>query len=252
MPSIEGIFARLPKANLITKIDLKDAFWQIGLSEQSKQLTAFTVPGRPLYQFVVMLFGLCNAAQTMFRLMDQLISPDLRYCVFAYLDDLCVVSEDFETRISVLVRIAERFRKANLAINVGKSKFCVTQVKYLGYLIGNGGIATDPEKISSILSWPEPKNLKQIRCFIGLASWYRRFVENFFKVVFPITETLSTKKKFVWTSEGQKAFEKIKNFTHFGPNSMFIATQVISESEQSLCNFQTMVLKGQLHTCLKS
>lgn len=217
LPSIEGIFSRLPKANLITKLDLKDAYWQIALEESSKPLTAFTVPGRPLYQFVVMPFGLCNAPQTMCRLMDQLIPPDLRHCVFGYLDDLVIVSEDFETHLEVLVRIASQFRKANLTLNVTKSKFCVTKVNYLGYVIGDGGITTDIDKVSAINNWPVPKNLKQVRGFLGLAGWYRRFIENFSTVVFPITEVLSTKKKFVWTEEAQEAFRRIKNLLTTAP-----------------------------------
>lgn len=87
--------ARLPKSNIISKLDLKDAYWQIALDENSKCLTAFTVPGRPLYQFVVMPFGLCNAPQTMCRLMDEIIPADLRQSVFGYLDDLIIVSEDY-------------------------------------------------------------------------------------------------------------------------------------------------------------
>lgn len=210
LPSIEGIFARLPKANLISKLDLKDAYWQVALDDDSKPLTAFTVPGRPLYQFVVMPFGLCNAPQTMCRLIDEIIPPDLRHCVFGYLDDLVIVSEDFESHLEVLVRIASQFRKANLTLNIGKSKFCVVKVNYLGYVIGNGGITTDPEKVSAILNWPIPNNLKQVRGFLGIAGWYRRFIENFSTEVFPITELLSCKKKFIWTKEAQGAFERIK------------------------------------------
>lgn len=208
--NIEGIFARLPKANLISKIDLKDAYWQIGLSERSKGLTAFTVPGRPLYQFVVMPFGLCTAPQTMCRLMDQLIPPDLRHCVFGYLDDLIIVSKDFQSHLSTLVRIADQFCRANLTLNISKSSFCVTEVKYLGFVIGHGGIKTDPEKVEAILKWPTPKNIKQVRGFLGIAGWYRRFIDNFSTEVFPITEVLSTKRKFNWTQEAQQSFERIK------------------------------------------
>lgn len=217
LPSIEGIFARLPKANLISKLDLKDAYWQIGLAEEAKPLTAFTVPGRPLYQFVVMPFGLCNAPQTMCRLMDQIIPPDLKMCVFGYLDDLVIVSEDFTQHLAVLVRISEQFRKANLTLNVSKSHFCVTRVKYLGYVIGDGGISTDPEKVSAIRNWPTPKNVKQVRGFLGIAGWYRRFIENFSSVVFPITETLSSKKKFSWTPDAHRAFEQIKTLLSSSP-----------------------------------
>lgn len=217
LPSIEGIFARLPKANIISKLDLKDAYWQVELDDASKPLTSFTIPGRPLYQFVVMPFGLCNAPQTMCRLVDQIIPSDLRHCVFGYLDDLVIVSEDFESHIGVLIRIASEFRKANLTLNITKSKFCVTKVNFLGYVIGYGGITTDPEKISSIRNWPVPKNLKQVRGFLGLAGWYRRFIDNFSTVVFPITEVVSTKKKFCWTPEAQEAFEKIKTLLTTAP-----------------------------------
>lgn len=215
--SIEGIFSRLPQANLISKLDLKDAYWQIGLADRAKPLTAFTVPGRPLYQFTVMPFGLCNAPQTMCRLMDELIPADLRPCVFGYLDDLIIISEDFSTHMTVLVRIAEQFRKANLTLNISKSHFCVTEVRYLGYLIGHGGVRTDPEKVDAILSWPTPKNLKQVRGFLGLAGWYRRFIRNFSDIVFPITEVLSTKKKFSWTAAAQESFNTIKQLLTTAP-----------------------------------
>ncbi|XP_036346299.1 uncharacterized protein K02A2.6-like, partial [Rhagoletis pomonella] len=170
LQSIDGIFSRLPKANIITKLDLKDAYWQIELLPESRPLTAFTIPGRPLYQFVVMPFGLCNAPATMCRLMDALIPPDLQHCVFGYLDDMCIVSEDFSSHLSVLVRIAEQFRKANLTLNLNKSQFCVTKINYLGYVIGSGGVSTDPEKISCIVSWPPPKNIKQVCGFLGVCG----------------------------------------------------------------------------------
>lgn len=91
--------------------------------------------------------------------MDQIIPPDLRHCVFGYLDDLIIVSSDFESHAEVLMHIAFQFRKANLTLNLNKSKFCVTKVNYLGYVIGNGGITTDMEEVSAINNWPTPKNL---------------------------------------------------------------------------------------------
>lgn len=97
LPHIDGILGRLPPARYITGLDLKDAFWQIPLERTSREKTAFTVPGHPLYQFTVMPFGLCNAPQTMCRLMDKVIPPDLKETVFVYLDDLLVVSRIFPT-----------------------------------------------------------------------------------------------------------------------------------------------------------
>jgi len=90
-PNIDGLISRLPAVNIISKIDLKDAFWQIKLEESSKAKTAFTIPNRPLYQYVRMPFGLCNAPQTMCRLMDKVIPYRLKTHIFVYLDDLLVV-----------------------------------------------------------------------------------------------------------------------------------------------------------------
>ncbi|KAM8707567.1 hypothetical protein ACLKA7_014661 [Drosophila subpalustris] len=154
---------------------------------------------------------------TMCQLVDELIPADLKHCVFGYLDDVCVVSEDFDTHLSVLLRLSEQFRKANLTLNIAKSRFCVTEVQYLGFVIGRGGIATDPSKVDAIRSWPSPKTLKQARRFLGLVGWYRRFIQNFAEVVFPITELLSTKKKFVWTDTAQEAFDKLKDLLPTAP-----------------------------------
>lgn len=87
--------------------------------------------------------------------------------------------------------------------------------KYLGYIIGNGGIKTDPEKVSSIRNWPTPRTMKQVRGFLGLAGWYRRFIANFSSVVYPITEVLSTKRKFTWRPEAQTAFEELSRTSRF-------------------------------------
>ncbi|XP_067635455.1 uncharacterized protein [Eurosta solidaginis] len=190
LPSIDGIFSRLPQANIITKLDLKDAYWQIELSPESKPLTAFTVPGRPLYQFKVMPFGLCNAPSTMCRLMDEIIPPDLRHCFFGYLDEL----------VHCIGRLRHTLR-----------------INYLGYIIGSGGIRTDPDKVSCIVNWPTPKNLKQVRGFLGVCGWYRRFRHNFADLTYPITETLSTKKKFLWTSEAQQAMDQLKTILTTAP-----------------------------------
>lgn len=261
LPNIEGIFSRLPKANLISKLDLKDAYWQIGLTEEAKPLTTFTVPGRPLYQFVVMPFGLRTAPQTMCRLMDQLIPADLRYSVFGYLDDLIIVSEDVSSHLTSVVRIAEEFRKANLTLNISKSAFCVTEVKYLGFIIGHGEMKTDPEKVEAIRNWPVPKNVKQVRGFLGLAGWYRRFIDNFSSLVFAITELLSTKRKYRWTDEAQAAFEKIKialttapvlAYPDFSKKCIFSVMRATMALELCLFSKTKTVGKNPLPLCQKN
>lgn len=211
LPLIDGILSRLPKARFISSLDLKDAFWQIPLEERSKEKTAFTVPGRPLYQFVTMPFGLCNAPQTMSRLMDRVIPANLRNTVFVYLDDLLLITETFNEHISLLHEVAFHLRKANLTINIEKSKFVLKQVKYLGHLIGHGTIRTDPDKVQAIRDYPLPKSVRQLRRFLGICGWYRRFVRNFATVSASLTDMLQKNRKFVWSEAAKSAFEELKD-----------------------------------------
>ena len=211
MPKIDGIIGRLDTTRYISSIDLKDAFWQIPLDESSKEKTAFAIPGRPLYQFTRMPFGLCNAAQAMCRLMDRVIPNEMRESVFVFIDDLLVVSPDFESHMRQLEKVAYFLRKANLTINMEKSKFVMKQTKYLGYVIGDGCVKTDPEKVKAIVEYSAPKTVKQVRRFLGMCGWYRRFIANYADVSEPITNLLKKSASFVWTKEAEEAFENLKN-----------------------------------------
>lgn len=210
MPIIDGILSRLHETHIISSIDLKDAYWQVELAEGSREKTAFSVPGRPHYQFRRMPFGLCNSAQTMCRLMDQVIPSELRDYVFVYLDDLLIVSTDFSSHFDRLRKVATSLRAANLTINVNKSKFVMRTVKYLGHIVGGGCIKADPSRISAIVDYPIPKTTRQIRSFLGMAGWYQRYVSNFSAIAAPITDLLGGNSKFRWTSEAQIAFETLK------------------------------------------
>lgn len=210
MPIIDGILASLNETVFISSIDLKDAFWQIELDADSRDKTAFTIPGRPLYQFVRMPFGLCNAPQTMCRLMDKVIPAELREFVFVYIDDLLVVSKCFESHISRLKIVAKCLRDANLTINVTKSKFVMKEIRYLGHIVGNGQIKPDPGKVEAIQEFPVPRTTRQIRRFLGLCGWYRRYIAGFAAIAAPITDLLGKTSKFTWTNEAQVAFNKLK------------------------------------------
>lgn len=195
LPKINGILSRLPKAEFISSLDLKDAYWQVPLDMHSREKTAFTVPGRPLYQFKVMPFGLCNATSTMSRLMDKVVPPHLRNKVFIYLDDLLV------DHLEVLREIT---------INIAKSHFCMRRVRYLGHIIGEGGIRTDPEKVSAISNISLSKTLRSLKRFMGMCGWYRKFVPNFASLASPLSDLMTTKKRFILTEDALKAFEELK------------------------------------------
>lgn len=209
LPIIDGLLSRLKDTVYISAIDLKDAFWQIPLHPDSRDKTAFTVPGRPLYQFKVMPFGLCNAPQTMCKLMTKVIPHQLHDRIFVYLDDLLVISATFDEHMCLLEDVSSRLRQANLTINVEKSKFCLTYTRYLGYVVGGGRLQVDPGKVEAVDSFPIPKTARHVRRFLGMSGWYSRFIPNYASLATPLTDLLG-KKKFLWSPDCQKAFEEIK------------------------------------------
>lgn len=211
LPLIDSLLSRLHETKFISSLDLKDAFWQVPLAKESRDKTAFSVPGRPLYQYKVMPFGLCNASQRLCRLMHKVIPYELHDQVFTYLDDLLIISSNFKDHIELLKKVAQRLREANLTINVEKSKFVLREIKYLGYLVGEEGLRPDPSKIQAIIEYPIPQSVKQVRRFLGLAAWYTRFISNYSDVSAPISSLTGKGKTFHWSPEAQAAFEELKN-----------------------------------------
>ena len=213
LPLMQDILGYLGDAKVISSIDLSKAFWQIPLETSSMEKTAFTVPGRGLYEFVVMPFGLSNAAQTQQRLMDKIFGESLRPKVFTYIDDLIVVSKTFEEHVQLLREVYRRLSEAGLVVNFDKCQFCRPSLKYLGFIITPEGINTDPDKVSSMVDFPQPRNATEVKRFLGLCSWYRRFVSGFATLVAPLNALLKGRKKrqpIVWTEEASQAFSAIK------------------------------------------
>jgi len=217
LPQINGLLGRLNETKFITSLDLKDAFWQIPLAEHSRDKTAFTVPGRPLYQFRVMPFGLCNAPQTLCRLMHLVIPYQLHDRVFVYLDDLLIVSKTFDEHVKLLREVADLLRAAKLTLNLEKSHFGLRETKYLGFLVGEDGLRADPEKIQAISNFPAPKTVKQTRRLLGMTGWYSRFIPNYASIASPIFDLLRKGVKFLWTDETQDAFDQLKNALSTAP-----------------------------------
>ena len=210
LPIIDGLISRLEKTRFISSVDLKDAFWQIPLDKDSRAKTAFTVPGRPLYQFTVMPFGLSNAPQRMCRLMHRVIPHDLHDRLFVYLDDLLIISATLEEHFFLLEKVAQLLRHANLTINVEKSKFVMKEIKYLGYIVGDGCLKVDSSKVEAIGDFRVPQTKKQVRRFIGMTGWYRRFIKNYSTIAAPLMGLTSKNKKWLWNDECQKAFDDLK------------------------------------------
>jgi len=142
-----------------------------------------------------MPFGLCNATSTTSRLMDKVVSACLKDRVFVYLDDLLVVSSSFESHLEIALHL----KRVGLTINIDKSHFCMRRVRYLGHIIGDGGIRMDPEKGRAIADFPIPRTLRGLNSFMGLCGWYRKFVPNFASLSAPLTDLITTKRIFSLT-----------------------------------------------------
>lgn len=211
LPKVTTILDRLRDAQYLSTLDVKSAYWQIPLSKDSQEKTAFTVPGRGLYHFTTMPFGLHNAPSTWQRFIDSVIGADLEPHVFVYLDDIIVCTDKFERHLEILREILHRLREANVTLNQTKCCICRKELRYLGYIVDHRGLRVDPDKVEAIISIPTPKSQKSVRQFCGTASWYRRFIPNFASRLYPLTNLLKKSKKFVWSEEASMAFEDIRS-----------------------------------------
>jgi len=162
LPRIDDLLDRLSGNSWFTTLDLKSGYWQIKLRSQDKEKTAFSI-GNGLWQFTVMPFGLCNAPATFERLMEKVLRPVLNKICMVYLDDVIIFGKTFEEMVENLREVFLLLRKANLKLNPKKCVFFKREVKYLGYLISEKGISTDPEKIEAVRNWPIPRSRKQKR-----------------------------------------------------------------------------------------
>ena len=200
---------KLRGASYLSSIDLKNGYWHVPLTEESKPLTAFTVPGRGLFEFNVMPFGLHTAPSTFQRLLDRIITPDMAPQAFAYLDDIIVCTRTFEEHMSMLRKIFDRLYEAKLRPNTDKCHFFRPKLQYLGHVVDEKGLHTDPEKVAAIQNLSPPRNIKEARRFLGLISWYRRFIKDVSQVAAPLHQLLKKKAQWEWTKEHQEAFEEL-------------------------------------------
>lgn len=214
LPHIDSILNRLRDARYLSSIDLRKAFWQIPLEESSKEKTAFCVPGMGLFEFVVMPFGLSNSPQMLQRTMERILGPDLlNGPAFVYLDDVIIASPTFDSHIATLNLICDRLSAAGFRINLDKCEFCRPSLSFLGFIIDQNGLRTDPDKVNAMVNFKTPTNTTEIKRMIGLVSYYRRFIKDFSSIAAPITSLLHHRKKgqpIVWTPEAESAFQEIK------------------------------------------
>lgn len=209
LPRIDDIMDTLAGSVWFSTLDLISGYWQVEIEESDREKTAFSV-GSGLWQFVVMPFGLCNAPATFERLMECVLRGLSWQICLVYLDDIIVIGRSFEEHLKNLREVFLRLRSANLKLSPKKCTLFAKEVKYLGHTVSADGIKTDPDKIKAIKDWPTPKDKRQLRSFLGLATYYRRFVKGFAQIAKCLHQLTEKHRPYKWDEQCQNAFDTLK------------------------------------------
>eukprot|EP00253_Pinus_taeda_P015939 PITA_15939 len=216
LPRIDELFDQVKGATVFSKFDLRSGYHQIRIKDEDIAKTAFRMRYGH-YEFVVLPFGLTNAPATFMCLMNGIFHPYLDQFVLIFIDDILIYSRTIEEHHEHLRMVLQTLREHQLYAKFSKCDFFKEEIQYLGHVISKDGIVVGPEKIKAIMDWPVPKDVADVRSFMGLAGYYRRFVEGFSKVAFPITSLQKKGRAFEWTLNCQKSFEQLKHLLTTAP-----------------------------------
>ena len=210
MPRVDDLIDKLGKAKFITTLALTRGYWQVPVAQEARHKTAFTTPFG-LFQFTMMPFGLNGAPATFQRMMDELIRG-LEDCTAAYLDDLVVFSTSWEEHLEHVRAVLRRLRSAGLTAKPAKCQFGMADCVYLGHVVGSGTVRPELSKVEAVETFPKPETKKQVRAFLGLTGYYRKFIPDYSTIATPLTDL--TRKRgpnsIVWSADCETAFGELK------------------------------------------
>ena len=218
---IDDLLDALHGARWFSALDLKSGYWQVPIQEQDKEKTAFRTSGGQLFEFNQVPFGLCNAPATFSRLMDRVLAGlHSETCLF-YLDDIIVFAATWEEHLARLGQVFEQLRHTQLKLEAEKCTFAVKEVSYLGHRVTSEGLLPDPTLLKAIREIGTPKNATEVRSFLGLARYYRRYVKNFATIAGPLHALTRKDAVFHWSPECQKAYDCLKTLLITSPITAF-------------------------------
>jgi transposase InsO family protein len=212
LPRIDELLDQLADARQFSKIDLRSGYWQIRIREQDISKTAFRTKYGS-FEWVVMPFGLCNAPATFQRLMNQVLRPYIDKFVCVYLDDLLIYSKTVEEHKEHIRLVMEALQNAKLQINTRKCDWGMKKISYLGFIVTPNGLQPDPQKVAAVKDWPIPRTQRDVRAFLGLAGYFRRFIDQFAAKTIALTdltqEGVDVRKE--WSKRHEQEMDWIKD-----------------------------------------
>ncbi|KAD5802337.1 hypothetical protein E3N88_13697 [Mikania micrantha] len=210
LPRIDDLFDQLQGATYFSKIDLRSGYHQLRVHEDDVPKTAFrTRYGH--YEFLVMPFGLTNAPAVFMDLMNRVCRPYLDEFVIVFIDDILIYSRSQHEHAQHLKLILELLAREKLYAKFSKCEFWLREVQFLGHVVNQNGIQVDSSKIKAVEQWETPRTPTEIRQFLGLAGYYRRFIKNFSKIALPLTTLTQKNQQFIWGSQQEEAFQLLKH-----------------------------------------
>ena len=209
IPRIDDLLDAVAGSKYFTSLDLTSGYHQILISEEDRPKTAFRTPFGH-FQFKVLIEGLTNAPATFQTVMNRIFHPYIRKFVVVYIDDILVFSKTEAEHQAHLRIVLDLLRQERFYVCKAKSMFAQTEVRYLGHIVDSEGIRPDPKKVEAVQSWPVPKNVSDVRSFLGLCNYFRKFMDHYSEVAIPLTNLTRKNVPFDWTGRCQDAFEKLK------------------------------------------
>jgi hypothetical protein len=209
LPRIEDLFDQMRGARVFSKIDLRSGYHQMRIRPSDIPKTAFSTR-YGLYEFTVMSFGLTNAPAYFMNLMNKVFMEYLDRFVVVFIDDILIYSQSDSDHEEHLRLVLQKLRDNQLYAKFSKCEFWIGEVPFLGHIISNGGISVDPAKVKEIMEWRVPTTVTEIRSFLGLAGYYRIFIEGFSKIAKPMISLLEKGREFKWDEKCQESFDQLK------------------------------------------
>ncbi|WVZ48619.1 hypothetical protein U9M48_000040 [Paspalum notatum var. saurae] len=216
LPHIDILFDRLAGAKVFSKIDLRSGYYQIKIVEEDIPKTAFSTR-YGLYEYLVMSFGLTNAPAFFMYMMNSVFMNELDKFVVVFIDDILIYSKSEKEHEEHLKIVLTRLREHKLYAKFSKCAFWLKEVSFLGHILSEKGVAVDPSKVKDVLNWKQPETVTEIRSFLGLAGYYRRFIKDFSKTAKPMTSLTKKNAKYLWSSNCEEAFQTLKKLLTSAP-----------------------------------